>query len=140
MLQAAVVCLAALSAPPLEFDVELDQHFVLRGSTHPETLVVLESRGQTTRVVSQRDGRFAVNVRPGVYVVRAGDGRYLCRAWAPRTAPPSAQGELLLPVTVVRGQQGVGNALWTLDRLTWPVLIGTGVGLSTWAAIDGSGS
>ena len=140
MLQAAVLCLAAVSAPPVKCDVALDQHSILRGRTSPNTQVVLENAGQTTRVNSGVDGRFAVQIRAGIYVVRVGDSRLLCRAWAPRTAPPVAASELLLPANVVRGQDEIGCKRCILDELTWPIIIVGGIGLAGWAAIDGSGS
>ncbi len=64
-----------------------------------------------TFATTDGDGRFAVlGLSAGLYEVRTPQGGGIYRAWAPHTAPPSAQDGVLVisGEEVVRGGQGLG--------------------------------
>lgn len=74
------------------------------------TAVAVIDRGRAVAATQTgADGRFAMaGVRAGVYEVATSNGVTVCRLWAPRTAPPAAQGDALVVHgdTVVRGRLG----------------------------------
>ena len=65
------------------------------------------------------DGRFTIpGVKAGVYQIATSNGVTVCRLWAPRTAPPAAQGDALVVLgdTVVRGGVGGGGVVGFLSN------------------------
>ena len=65
------------------------------------------------------DGRFAMSgLKAGVVQVATAQGVTVCRLWAPRTAPPSAQGDALVVNgdTVIRGGVGGGGVIGFLSN------------------------
>ena len=120
-------------------DVTLNGRSILNGKTSPNTVVTIRNASYEQQFKSGPDGSFAAQIRPGVYAVHVGDLVVVCRVWANNTSPPCATTELVVPPAVVRGQ-GASNVLMRLDQLTGPAIIVTGIGLATWAAIDGSAS
>jgi hypothetical protein len=71
------------------------------------------------------DGRFAIaGLKAGVYEVATSNGVTVCRLWAPRTAPPAAQGDALVVHgdTVVRG--GLGGGGGVIGFLSNPWVLG----------------
>jgi hypothetical protein len=118
-------------------DVTLDGRSILKGRTSPDTIVIFRNASYEKHIKSGPDGAFAAQIQPGVYVVQVGDSGVVCRVWANNTSPPCATTELAVPTVVVRGQSA-SNVLMRMDQLAWPALIVTGVGLVTWAAIDGN--
>ena len=72
-------------------------------------VAVVDQGGAAATALTGEDGRFAVSgLKAGVYQVATAKGVTVCRLWAPRTAPPSAQGDALVVNgdTVVRGGMG----------------------------------
>ena len=80
--------------------------------------VVDQDRAVATALTGE-DGRFAIRgVKAGVYQVATAKGVTVCRLWAPRTAPPSAQADALVVNgdTVVRGGVGGGGVIGFLSN------------------------
>jgi hypothetical protein len=70
-------------------------------------VVLLNGSRRTASTETDPDGRFVfASVRGGVYVVEAAGSARICRAWAPRTAPPAANPALLMVADglLVRGR------------------------------------
>ena len=103
---------AALAANPGQAravirDVALEEGGVLhgqvitaQGAVQPKTEVALLQNGKlVAKLLTDEQGRFATQgLRAGLYVVATPGAQGVVRAWAPRTAPPSAvRGLLLVP-------------------------------------------
>ena len=70
-------------------------------------VVLLNGSRPVASTETDSDGRFVfAPVRGGVYVVEAAGSARICRAWAPRTAPPAANPALLMVADrpLVRGR------------------------------------
>ncbi|MEX0820345.1 MAG: carboxypeptidase-like regulatory domain-containing protein [Pirellulaceae bacterium] len=85
-----------------------------------QTISLATNGGRVAEVVTGTDGKFVIGgLRPGVYVVVAGETRGILRLWSDATAPPSATSELLLidqQSQVVRGMH--------LPRWDHPLVVG----------------
>ena len=119
---------AALAANPGQAravirDVALEQGGVLhgqvitaQGAVQPKTEVALLQNGKlVAKLLTDERGRFATQgLRAGLYVVATPGAQGVVRAWAPRTAPPSAvRGLLLVPSgEVVNGIFGYDDWGW----------------------------
>lgn len=127
-------------AVPMRRDITLDERGVLRGRTSPNTAIRFARGSYEKHIRSGPDGAFSAQLLPGVYLVHVGDLALVCRAWGNDTSPPSAQEELALPTTVVRGQNvhHHQDLVRHLDQLTIPAIIVLGVGTGIWVAIDGN--
>lgn len=83
------------------------------GTPVADTAVAVVDRGQVLASArTNADGRFAITgVKAGVCEVATTSGVTVCRLWAPRTAPPSAQQDALVihGDTVVRGGDDCGT-------------------------------
>lgn len=99
-------------------DVVLGPQRTLRGQVvDPQGMPVSRARvvlfrqtGAVVKLAADTEGRFAVsNLPQGTYLVVGGEGAAACRVWAARTAPPSANSEVLVVSdgTLVRGQNGL---------------------------------
>ena len=109
-------------APVVVRDVALAQGGILhgqvitaQGAVLPKTQVALLQNGNlVAKLLTDDQGRFAArDVRAGLYVVATPGTQGVVRAWAPRTAPPSAvRGLLLVPsgevVNGIFGHDGRG--------------------------------
>ena len=70
-------------------------------------VVLLNGSRRTASTETGSDGRFVfASVRGGMYVVETAGSAQICRAWAPRTAPPAANPALLMVADgpLVRGR------------------------------------
>ncbi len=101
-------------------DLQLDsqralpgQYVDANGQPRRGVQIQLRSGNQVVGVATtDEQGRFRFPVaQGGVYQVAAADSLAICRAWAPRTAPPQAQPSLLLVsgVDVTRAQRPFGE-------------------------------
>lgn len=82
-------------------------------------VAVVDRDKAVATALTGEDGRFAIaGVKAGVYQVATDQGATVCRLWAPRTAPPSAQPDALVVNgdTVVRGGAGGGGVIGFLSN------------------------
>jgi hypothetical protein len=107
--------------PDDAIDVELGPGHVLRGklvsnagvSVRPTRIQFMQADRRVAETLTDADGCFFVKGLPaGMYVVKVAETCSLCRVWAPETAPPAANGGLMLvrESLVVRGQNAA--AVW----------------------------
>ena len=119
----AALAATPAQAAPVVRDVALEQGGVLngqvisaQGAVQSKTQVTLLKNGQPiAKLLTDENGRFAASgLRGGVYIVTTQGTQGVVRAWAPRTAPPSAvRGLLLVPagevVNGIFGHEGWGH-------------------------------
>ena len=73
-------------------------------------VVVKQGKTEVSRTITDKQGTFvATNLKGGVYTVASGATEGTYRAWAEKTAPPSAKGHALLVLgqNGARGQSGM---------------------------------
>ncbi len=79
------------------------------------SLVFIQNGQRIASVTTDDEGRFQVaGLRGGTLQIVVGVSMYICRAWAPRTAPPIAKNRLVLvlPTVVQRGQRPISDAFF----------------------------
>ena len=90
--------------------------------TNAFRVTVIQEGRQIAMVETDKGGRFQVDgLRGGLFQVAAGQNTYMCRGWAPGTAPPAARDQLLVvpDLVVERGQRPFSD-LFFAD----PVMVG----------------
>lgn len=99
-------------------------------------VTVLQGDKKMATAVTDRDGKFQVaNLTTGIYEIQAGQGRGVVRAWAGKSAPPSAKSRVLLVSgKTTRAQSGLLGQPRVIDyailgaAITGAVLAGTNDG------------
>ncbi|GAF78483.1 unnamed protein product [marine sediment metagenome] len=106
----------------------------------PGRMIEVTASGDQTpaaQTVTDNSGRFRLaGLRGGVYQVASTDTTQLARLWAADTAPPAADGEMLMVAgrSTVRGQDMFGS-MGSLGRLTNFGMLGVSVTAVTLSAV-----
>ena len=98
-------------------------------------VVVKQGKTEVTRTITDKQGSFvAKNLKGGVYTIASGATEGTYRVWAEKTAPPSAQDQVLIvmgqngvrgQVGAVRGQDGGGLLTYVI---VGTAIVGAGAG------------
>jgi len=142
--QAAAPLPASTAAPQIA-DVSLADGGVLQGqvlnaagATQASADVLIhQGKDVVARTRTNPQGQFAVQgLKGGVYVVSTDGAAGVVRAWAPRTAPPSAKsGVLLVPDSqAVRAQLGNGGFINQYGGAA--LILGGLIAAIVWIAVD----
>lgn len=136
------------ASEPLVVDIALQDGGALTGSVvakdgtcaAQETVYVLQQGTVVGTCQTHASGDFAMTgLTGGVYEVRWANGVTLCRLWAPQTAPPSANSNLVLTANalVVRGQTGTPSPGRSLLKgpLPWIAAAVVVTGLIWWDVV-----
>ena len=118
-----------------EGNVLVGQVVDAQGVSKPNTVVtVANHQAEIARVQTDESGKFSVSgLQGGVYRVATGSQHGIYRVWAPNTAPPIAQKNVMMVVgqDVVRGQYGytpgpfTSMAQWCADH---PIFCAAAIG------------
>ncbi|MGE0759153.1 MAG: hypothetical protein AB7F89_26770 [Pirellulaceae bacterium] len=135
----------AQTAAPRIVDVSLAEGGVLQGQVlnvsgtaqAGSEVKILRGQEVVARTTTDQQGAFSVSgIKGGVYLVSTAGSTGVVRAWAPRTAPPSAvQGILLVPDNeAVRAQLGNGGFINQYGGAA--IILGGLIATVVWVAVE----